>query len=63
MRWHQKGPAKVLGLLFFLLFAGIYLAAGEGFEPSLTDPESVPPRYTARRREIPGDKTAFLWEI
>jgi hypothetical protein len=36
----QEGPAKVLGLLFFLLFAGTYLAAGEGFEPSLTDPES-----------------------
>jgi hypothetical protein len=40
-RRHQKGPAKVLGLVFFLLFAGIYLAAGEGFEPSLTDPESL----------------------
>jgi hypothetical protein len=39
------------------------LAAGEGFEPSLTDPEPVPPRYTSRRREIQGDKTAFLWEV
>jgi hypothetical protein len=40
MRWHQKGPAATPGLLIFPHFAGISLAAKEGFEPSLTaDPE------------------------
>jgi hypothetical protein len=40
--------------LHFCLFAGISLAAGEGFEPSLTDPESVvlPLHHPARQRGV-----------
>jgi hypothetical protein len=37
----QKSGRDAWHLLIYPLFAGVSLAAGEGFEPSLTDPESV----------------------
>jgi hypothetical protein len=36
----EKQPRDDARYLRFFLFTGIFLAAGEGFEPSLTDPES-----------------------
>jgi hypothetical protein len=36
----KSNSAMILIFFGFCLFAGISLAAGEGFEPSLTDPES-----------------------
>jgi hypothetical protein len=43
--WMMKSNSEVmLNILASCLFAGVSLAAGEGFEPSLTDSESVKPR-------------------
>ena len=39
VRLQYKDVGETSGLLIYPLFAGISLAAGEGFEPSLTDPE------------------------
>ena len=36
----KSNSEMMFDIFAFYLFAGIFLAAGEGFEPSLTDPES-----------------------
>jgi hypothetical protein len=51
----MKSNSETMSIIFvFCLFAGISLAAGPGFEPGLTDPESVvlPLHHPARQRGI-----------
>jgi hypothetical protein len=60
----MKSNSEVMFIIFVsCLFAGVSLAAGPGFEPGLTDPESAPYRNRHRHGGTGSDKTAVLWEI
>jgi hypothetical protein len=56
----KSNSEMMLDIFVSCLFAGISLAAGEGFEPGLTDPESVPLGYAHRYRPTWAAETALL---